>query len=453
MLASHHNDPAWAWARYEPTKERPWGLRQAAHLYRRAAFGATWGQLQRALADGPQRTIDKLRKPEDEVARFDRTFDPFEMDASKSASAEASRAWWLRRMIETPFPLLEKMTLFWHGHFAISNARIENGELVGQYLRLLRHQALGRFDVLLDAITREPAVLVGLNGAANRRAKPSENFARMVLEPFALGEGQTSSNDVCHAARAFTGQFVLHKEYRFVDREHDPGTKKIFGQEGNWRGSDVVRIVLQQPVVARRMVAKLYRWLISETEPPSETLLAPLAESFAKDYDVGRLVETMLRSNLFFSPVAYRQRIKSPVEYALGIARGLEGLIPTAPLGQHLASLGQNLCHPPTVYGWEGGRAWINQATLLGRTNLAQALLAGAEPYGDALNPKTLAEKHGRGDVESAGHWLLDLFVQGDVSPEVVEHLKQVALVNGDATQRLRRLAHAVVTLPEFQLA
>jgi len=453
MFPNRPTDPTWAWARYEPTASQPWDIRQAGHLFRRAAFGATWEQLQQALGDGPQRTIDRLLKPEADVAQVNRTFDAFATAAAKSASAEASRAWWLRRMLQTPFPLQEKMTLFWHGHFAVRSATVENGQLMDRYLRLLRSQALGRFDVLLDALTREPAVLVAFRAAANRRGMPSEHFAQTVLGPFTLGEGSCSPEEVRETARAFTGQFVLHGEYRFVDREHDLGPKKVLGEKGNWKGPDIVRIVLQQPGVARRIIARLYRWLISESEPPSEPLLAPLAESFAKDYDLGRLVETILRSNLFFSPMAYRQRVKSPVEFALGIARGLEGLIPTAPLGEHLASLGQNLGNPPTVHGWEGGRTWINRATLLGRMNLAQALLAGTEPYGDALNPASLAKKHGRGDLESAGHWLLDLFVQGDVSPEVVARLQQVASVDGDTTQRLRRVAHAVVTLPEFQLA
>ncbi|MEN6495179.1 MAG: DUF1800 domain-containing protein [Thermoguttaceae bacterium] len=450
MLVNHSTDPAWAWARYEPTAERPWSLRHAGHLYRRAAFGASWPQLEQALRDGPQRSIDKLLKPEADVAQFQHRFDAFEADAR--SGADALRAWWLRRMLETPQPLLEKMTLFWHGHFAISAANVESGPLMTQYLRLLRSQALGRFDRLLEAITREPAVLKGLEAAANRRAKPSESLAQAILEPFSLGTGRCSAQDVREAARAFTGQFVLHDEYRFIDREYDSGTKKILGKEGPWKGADVVRIALRQPVVARRIVGKLYRWLISESEPPDETLLTPLAETFAKDYDVGRLVETMLRSNLFFSATAYRQRIKSPVEYALGIVKGLDGLVPTAPLGEHLASLGQNLCYPPTVNGWEGGRAWINRATLVGRANLAQALLAGADPYGDALNPKTAAEKLGRTDPETAGRWLLDVFLQGDVSPGVVERLQQGA-ASGEAVPRLQRFAHALVALPEYQLA
>jgi len=450
MQINRSTDPAWAWARYEPGADRPWSLRHAGHLYRRAAFGATWPQLEQAFRDGPQRTIDKLLKPEGDVASFHRRFDDWE--AASRSGAETLRAWWLRRMLETPYPLLEKMTLFWHGHFAISAANVESGPLMQQYLRLLRSQALGRFDWLLEAITREPAVLKGLDAAATRRAKPSENLAQGLLGPFTLGDGQCSPQDVREAARAFTGQFVLHDEYRFVDREYDAGAKKILGEEGPWKGTDVVRIVLRQPAVARRIVGKLYRWLISEAEPPDEALLQPLAEAFAKDYEVGRLVETMLRSNLFFSAAAYRQRIKSPVEYALGIVKGLDGMIPTAPLGEHLAALGQNLCYPPTVNGWEGGRAWINRATLVGRANLAAALLAGVEPSGDQLNPKTVAEKLGRTDPETTGRWLLDVFVQGDVSRNVVEQLQQAA-ASGDSVQRLRRFAHAVVTLPEYQLA
>ena len=202
-----------------------------------------------------------------------------------------------------------------------------------QHVDLLRRHALGDFRSLLQEVARDPAMLLWLDADTNRKARPNDHFARELFDSFTLGAEQCSANDIADAARSFTGWFVMHDEFRLVEHEHDPGAKQILGREGNWNGEDVVRIALEQPRTAGFLVRKLYRWLISETDEPSDDLLAPLATAFAKDYDISKLVEQMLRSNLFFSPAAYRQRIKSPVEFALGIVKGLEELGPTAPLG------------------------------------------------------------------------------------------------------------------------
>ncbi len=453
--AQRLTDPDWAWASYEPDAQRPWDLRRAGHLYRRAAFGANWGRLQRALDDGPQRSVEKLMVGDGDVAGFSRSYDNFEAAAAGSGSAETLRAWWLRRMVHTPHPLLEKMTLFWHNHFATSNVKVKSALLMQRHVQLLRSHALGRFEPLLAAVSRDPAVLLWLDSTANRKSQPNENYARELLGRFGLGMGHYSQTDISEAARAFTGLFVLRNRLRYIPREHDDGLKKVLGQQGNFEGDDVVRIVLEQPAAPRLLVRKLYRWLISESDEPDETLIAPLAKSFAPEFDVAHLVRTMLGSNLFFSAAAYRRRIKCPVEFALGIVCGLEGTVSTTQLGQDLAAMGQNLYHPPTVKGWPGGRHWISRSTLVRRSNLATALLGGSEkPYGDKLNPLPVARRHGHDDPDSAARFLLDLFLQGDVTENVRETLKKaVAAAGGDKTQQVREMAHGVVALPEFQLA
>jgi uncharacterized protein (DUF1800 family) len=445
------SDPGWAWAAYEPDAERTWTLAQAGHLYRRAAFGANWEQLQRALSDGPQRSLDNLFSPHADTEAFNRTCDEYEASAT---SANDLRAWWLRRMIQTPHPLLEKMTLFWHSYFATSGTPVKSARLVGQHVRLLRSQALGSFGSLLQGISRDPAVLIWLGADANRKALPNENFVRPLMESFTVGPGRSTQKDIQEASRAFTGWFVLRDELRYIPREHDSGIKHFLGQEGDFTRDDVVQILLQQPATPRRLVRKLYRWLICEAEEPDAILIAPLAESFAKDYNISRLVETMLRSNLFFSSSAYRRRIKCPVEFALGIVKGLEGMVSTTQLAQDLAGLGQNLYHPPTVEGWPGARHWINSATMTGRYNLASALLRGSGPYEDKLNPRVIAEKYGRSTPESAARFLLELFLQGDLDSGVCEAVLKTARPEaGDSNESLRRFAHSVVTLPEFNLA
>jgi len=453
MAAERPADPAWAWAPYVPDAEHPWDLRRAGHLYRRAAFGADWDQLQQALREGPQRTIDRLLHPEADVEAFNAAHDGYETPASDTGSADGLRAWWLRRMIETPHPLLEKVTLFWHGYFATSNARVNSPRLMRDHASMLRRRALGSFAELLQDVSHDPAVLLWLGADANRKSQPNPSYPRHLLAEFTLGDGGYSEKDVAEAARAFTGWFVVRKELRYLAREHDGGVKEFLGQSGNWGGKDVVRIALEQPATARFVVRKLYRWLVSETDQPPDELLRPLADSFAADFDVARLVGTMLRSNLFFSDAAYRQRVKGPVEFAMGIIRGLEGMVPTARLGADLAQLGQNLYHPSTVKGWAGGRHWLNDWTVLERSKLARALLAGSGPYGKKLNPSAVAARHGHAGPESAGRFLLDLFVQGDVEPGAIEALRTAAEAGGDLPDLVRRFAHGIVTLPEFQLA
>ncbi|NUQ66652.1 MAG: DUF1800 family protein, partial [Pirellulales bacterium] len=384
--SSCESDPRWAWSPYRPDVQRPWDLARAGHLLRRAGFGGTWPQLQQCVAEGPERSIDRLLRPEGDVDGFTRTHDGYEASLARSETADALQAWWLRRMIQSPHPLLEKTTLFWHGHFATGNVKVKSSELMSRHMQRLRTHALGNYAELLAGVSRDPAVLLWLGADENRKSRPSEPYARQFLQWCGLSEEQMSQKDIREVARAFTGWVVLRNELRFLEREHDTGVKNILGRQGPFKGDDVVRIALEQQAAPRLVVRKVYRWLVSETDRPSDALLAPLVEMFAKDYGIARLVETVLRSNLFFSPAAYRQRVKSPVEFALGIIRPLERLVPTVQLGNHLAMLGQDLGDPPTANGWEGGPYWINEATLLARDSLAVALLSGSGPYGDALD-------------------------------------------------------------------
>jgi uncharacterized protein (DUF1800 family) len=424
-------DPQQAWARFEPDARQPWTLALAGHLYRRAAFGASWPQLQRALAEGPQKTLDGLLRPAADVAAFNRQLDEYETPPGDDRSATELRAWWLQRMLRTPHPLLEKLTLFWHGHCAADNAKAESAPAMQHYLQGLRRHALGDFRALLAGLVREAAMFASHQAKANRKIQPSPGLARWLLEAHLETAAEP---DVREAARAFTGWFIYADGLRYIEREHDAGSKQVLGRTGNFDGDDIARLVLEQPATAATVVRKLYRWLISESAEPEAALLAPLVMAYAKNYDTFALVETMLRSNLFFSPSAVRQRVKSPVEYALGLVQGLELSIATQPLGDALAGLGQSLLHPPTVKGWSGGRNWLNPATVAGRLRLADALLRGG-PYIENLNLAAIAQKHG----QPAASFFAKLYLQDETTPG---H-------EPDA----RRAAYATAAQPEFQLA
>ncbi|GIW80093.1 MAG: hypothetical protein KatS3mg105_1900 [Gemmatales bacterium] len=469
-------DPRWAWAEYKPSAKSPWDRKKVGHLYRRAAFGATWDELETALKAGPQQTIDRLLKGGDGLDDFERRTDLLKKKIADANNAQQARAWWLYRMLYTPHPLREKMTLFWHNHFATSNAKVNNiGYMLGQYDLMYQH-ALGNFADHLQAMSKDPAMLIWLDTNISPRNKPNENYARELMELFSLGIGNYTEEDIREAARAFTGWRIRDGKGVFVPEEHDPGVKTVLGRTGKFKGEDIVRICLEQKSAPYFIAGKLYRFLISETEPADETLLEPLAEDFRRsNYDFGKLVARVLRSNLFFDPRSYRARVKAPVDFALGIVRGLEGHVPakekkgrllgTPALATALQAMGQDLFHPPSVKGWDGGTAWLNGQTLLYRQNLALAMTSTTDPrFGSRLDPAFVAYHHGVERDEELVDFFLDLFLEGEVPPETRQNLldymqkskKQpvpVFWTSRDAHQhRVRALCHLVLTQPEFQL-
>lgn len=456
VTAAQQADPAWAWAPYEPDSQRPWTIALAGHLYRCAGFGAGWGTIQRCLSEGPQRTLDRLLRPDADVAAFNKTFDGHEDVAAGSAAG--LRAWWLRRMMETPHPLLEKTTLFWRNHFAFNAESVKDVRLMQGHIGLLRRHALGSFSSMLGAIWRDPAMLTALGADAHRKASPNDALVRPLMGAYTLGKGGSTEQDVREAARAFSGWFVLRGELRWISGEQDRAAKCVLGRQGDLAADDVIRILLEQPATSQRVVRQMHRWLISEAQDLDQPLVTPLAESFAKDYDVARLTETMLRSNLFFSSWAYRARIKSPVEVVVGIANAMEAVAATVPLAQDVADLGQDPTSPPTVEGWRGGPRWITTPSLVRRHNLALAMVQGREPYGGNLDPWLVAQRHGCTTRQSVAQFLLNLLVQGDLEPAAREALLQEAAAGaaGDGSDLKAwacRFAHAVMTQPEFQLA
>ena len=449
------NDPAWAWAPFQPDAARPWDLRLAAHLYRRAAFGGTWPELQRALSEGPQATIDKLVHPAPEAAAFNRLYDDYE-NAAATSTGYGSQAWWLRRMIESPQPLQEQVTLFWHNHFGISNVHVKGNASLCRHTHILRQHGLGSFEALLDAVLAQPAVWICLGVRDNGKRSLSDSSVRIVMEQYTLGPGHCSDSDVRAGARALTGWIVSQGELRFVPGEYDATPKRILDQEGDFDRKALVRILAKHPATGHWLAQQLVRWFISDTAKPSESLLAPLAKQLLGEGGTAQGVEMLLRSNLFFSAEAYRQKVRSPVELALGIIRPLEGRTGTVQLAADLAWLGQELYEPPTIKGWAGGLSWINPLTMLGRAKLAEALLAASGAYEGKLDPATVVSQHGHPAKDGGKQFLVDLYLQGDLGPETLAALAAGASVTGATDARSadpRRIAAHLASLPEFQLA
>jgi uncharacterized protein (DUF1800 family) len=462
-------DPRTAWEPYTPTVDNPWDLRKVGHVYRRAAFGASWAELQAGLKAGPQELIDRLLKGGEVSPIYDAETEKFLSSAARKFNVgQQASGWWLYRMLHGGHPLREKLTLFWHNHFATSNAKVQNATyMVGQYELMHRH-ALGNFADLLQAMSKDPAMMVWLDTVQSKKGQPNENYARELMELFSLGIGNYTEKDIRDAARAFTGWELRNGKFFENKAQFDPTEKTVLGKTGKWTGADIVRICLEQKAAPRFIVRKLYRFLISESTDPSNDLIEPLAVHFADGYDIGRVVERMLRSNLFFSEHAYRARIKAPVDYVLGMARSLEAQMGTQNgalnLTQALENLGQNVFHPPSVKGWDGGQSWLNGQTLLFRQNLALELARRPAGYRLPATAFQLAEAHGKKTDEERAEFFLKLFLQGDVPEETRKRIFDYAKTASKqklpaywtqqdvSEHRVISLCHLVMTLPEYQL-
>ncbi len=417
------------WQPYAPTIEEPWTLARVAHLHRRAGFGATWSELQRDLRDGPGPSIDRFLHPGDP--------DPDLEARSRSLRDNAEsdlrclQAWWLHRMLFGSQPLREKLTLFWHDHFATSVRKVQSLRSMAGQNDLLRRNALNRAGDLLREIGSDPAMLIWLDGGQSRIEHPNENYAREFLELFTLGVGNYTERDVREAARAFTGWKPDPSgapAFRFEPGRFDADEKTFFGSVGRFDAGDIVRLTLDRPEAARFLCRKLYRFFISETAPATEESIESLAAAMRDcDYSIEQVVATILLSKLFFSPIAIRQRFLCPTEWTIGMLRALE-LAPRQlrmlALAETCERQGQSLFQPPSVDGWAWGPAWLGSAAILERTNFAARILWGsAERALPEFDPTPWVQAKGA-SAEELRSTLFQLTLQDDVSEDLRRQLE-----------------------------
>ncbi len=427
-----------------------WTRRDAAHLLRRVRLGASHSDIQQAVTAGPERAIERLLNEQQESADFAARDAALLRVAHDSGDIVDLRTWWAHRLVESANPLAEKMTLFWHGHFATSNAKVRSVQQMAAQNALFRRHAVGNFRELLRDIARDVAMLVWLDGNANRRRQPNENFARELMELFSLGVGHFTEQDIKEAARAFSGWHVRRGEFWHNRLQHDTGDKAVFGESGNFGGEEVVELCLKQKAAPRFLATKLLQFFVMPSPP--DDAIAELADCIREnDFAMRPVLRTLLSSALFFSDEARHAIIKSPAEFVLGTMHTLEARANLRESVSVMAQLGQALFEPPTVEGWKGGRAWINSASMLGRANFA-AELTMSKRYGEIADPAELATRLGWQQPRDAVEYYIELLIARDAPnarAAVEDYLSQATGRLGD---RLRGVVHLLMTLPEFQL-
>ncbi len=314
----------------------------------------------------------------------------------------ALKTWWVREMIDSPTPLRERMTLFWHNHFATSQQKVTRSLAMWQQHLLLRGQALGNFRVLLHSVAKDPAMLVYLDGANSRKEAPNENFAREVMELFTLGEagqgGRYTEQDVKEAARAFTGWSIERDDfsYRYRPAFHDAGGKTLMGQSGNFDGEAALDILLEQPAAARFIVAKLWKEFVSPV--PDAAQVERIAAIFrSSGYDIASALRELLLTDAFWAESNRGSLIKSPIDLVVGTVRQFGfSYTDATPFALKAAQLGQNLLLPPNVKGWPGQNEWVNATTLLERKRFTDQLFRAVERKGESRAAPTDMAGDGR---------------------------------------------------------
>jgi uncharacterized protein (DUF1800 family) len=388
----------------KPLSGERWSFTTAAHLLNRAGFGGPPAEIEKLVTLGPERAVSHLvdfenipdetadpswakpdptraerflaarRAGEEERRRLQRE----EQQAQRQHMMEL-RGWWLQRMAHGPRPFQEKMVLFWHGHFATSVEKVKESYLMWRQNELFRRLATGNWLEILIEVAKDPAMLVWLDQAQSRKEHPNENFAREVMELFALGEGHYTEKDISEAARALTGWSYDRPTQRFVERPglHDTGMKTVFGRTSNFDGEDVLEQIVAQPQAARFITARL--WIFFAGQMPSDELVTALASSFRRaGNNFKPVLRTMLLSEEFYAPSIIRNQVKSPVQWLVGSVRVLERELPPPLVCFGLTrNLGQDLFAPPNVKGWDGGLSWITTNNLLARYNEAATIVQG----------------------------------------------------------------------------
>ncbi len=458
-----------------------------AHLLRRAGFGATRAEIDRAAAQGYEATVEELLHPELQPdLEIEDLIRRYHTDQNSLMLLESSQGYWLYRIINTRRPLEEKMAMFWHGLFATAYGKLNHAKAVVNQTHTFRRHGLGRFSNILLELSRDPAMIFWLDNKDNHKDAPNENYGRELLELFSMGIGNYTEDDVKAAARSFTGWTIENAEYmsirasrdsfwpygridwqfRYRDDDHDATEKTFLGHTGAFNGQEIIDIIVRQPATAHYIAGKLYNFFVSDR--PDEAATGALADEFMRTGgDIRAVMRRLFHSDFFLEESARLARVKSPAELVGGTAR-LAGSHRTPEwtivnLAMDVNFMGQEILNPPTVEGWHTGMEWIDTGNLVERINAAgaemrdltrpgvSAIVERVQSGNDVLSPRQLAEA------------CLDAVGMFEVSETTLDSLTQMAAPWGEirfdrddaacSRGRIVEMLQLIVASREYQLA
>ena len=459
---------------FRPTASTPWDVDAAAHLARRAGFGAAPAELGELVELGPQRAAERFLDWPDDDAELERRraahgaalADPVAGEDGAAAAVARLRVTALWRMARTRWPLREKLALLWHDHFPTAESKVVRYELLRDQHELFRRRGRGTFRELLHAVARDPAMLVYLDNRVSERERPNENWGRELLELFTLGVGHYEQRDVREAARVFTGWTTPDRNrgpFRFDAGLHDRGDKRVLGRliegrtgkRGVGEGEELLDLLAEHPSCARTVATKLASAFVAER--PASALVDELAERFeGTGGSIRELLRTLLASAAFHAPEARFALHRSPVDWTVAAVRLLGVRNPhLLGLPERSARMGLQLFEPPSVAGWDAGRAWVRTSAVVERFDLAltlatlphskRAVHGAAAADFDALSPAESTD----GIVADLERRLLQRPLGSQARAAIVEHVEETV---AERRERVRGAVHMVLCTPEFAL-
>ena len=426
------------------------GFEEARHLVARTGIGDEWETISRYQKLSRQQAIDHLLINRDMSLPAPPAMTPwvkmFNLRSNMRRKKMVNRIsrvegknlqkWWVQHLMATRSPFLERMTLFWHNHFPSTIQKTNQIDMLYSQNMSLRKQAFGNFGQMLHDISRDPAMLLYLDGYISTKEEPNENFARELLELFTLGIGHYSENDIREAARAFTGWGIDDKTGRFVISAelHDDGVKTFLGKRGNFKGEDIINILLEHPRTAETIAEKMWHEFINISKP-DQRYTKQWAQAFrASRYDISTLLKAVLNSEPFWNTANRGALIKSPIQLTIGTLRALPYSPAHIDLAHNLNIMGQAVFAHASVKGWAGGKTWISTQSLLRRNSMMTNLTSG-----------NLNEHKNRGGIANK---------LPDISPQQMRQwlLAIPALQAPPTTAGKQRLARAFVLDPAYQV-
>ena len=460
-----------------------------AHLMRRAGFGATRDELERRAAKGYEETVEELLNPDFYgIPDFDLPtllrYQPGFTNPGNGGNCSAS---WLYRMVNTPRPLVEKVTLLWHQVFATGIAKVDGPQMVHQ-IEMFRQHGMGSYSNLLLELSKNPAMILWLDNQENHKDSPNENWGRELLELFSMGHGNYTEEDVKEVARAFTGwgladtisgfpynRFPWEFEYRAED--HDDGEKLFLGHRGRYNGEDIIDLIMKHPATTRFVARHLYNFFVGdEVQVPSWQDVAPrdpvalniIGEAFqSSNYDIRSTLRVIFNSDFFKDESIWCTKVKSPAELIVSTMKlvrehqspkpGLVGL-------SHEASFqGQTLLNPPSVEGWHTGHEWIDSGSLLQRINFAADWVSDIQLPGiESIVNKLAVESELTSEelVDGCLDLLGPIIIDPSTRQEVILHIEKYGSIKRGTTEEdhiafnsiVSEVLRLIASTREFQL-
>ncbi len=378
----------------------------AAHLARRAGFGATQDELDFYESFNYKDLVNHFLDSHSVNHVSDDLI--YRRHPNIHAQLTHNPMYWAYRMLTTNSPMQEKIALFWHGIFATAEPKINNFGAINNQINMFRDKGLSKFDEILIELSKDPAMIVWLDNQTNHKNEINENYGREILELFSMGVGNYTEQDVKECARAFTGWTIGNSEYmalmgakdsiwpygrifwhfEYDEKDHDNGVKTFLGETGRFNGEDVIRIICKQEATAQFVARHLYNYFVADevpvpqwghVPPKDPSAIDDLVEAYRQsEYSIKEILRVLFNSDFFKSDEARFARIKSPAELVTGMLRMAGGLhvasYETYEAADACSFMGQELLSPPSVEGWQGGDEWINTGTYVERVNYASKM-------------------------------------------------------------------------------